>query len=181
MKLSTFDYHNTAHSVECASPILSMKRIDIVRLRKNAGMSQRELAQLLQVRPSFLSAIENGKSRLPDEKLSRIKEIFGLEDLENYTMETAGDFSAVVPPHTHSDTGDTFTQLLNHFHELAHKNNTHHSDKETGQRIEFLTHRCDRLSERVDDLRDQVDRLSKENLFLKELLIRHNIPYQKNI
>lgn len=181
MKLSTFDYHNKAHAAVCASPILSMKRIDIVRLRKNAAMSQRELAELLQVRPSFLSAIENGKSRLPDEKLARIKEIFRLDDLEDYTLETEGELSATVPPHTHSDTGDTFTQLLNHFHELAHKNSAHHPDKEREQRIEFLTHRCDRLSERVDDLREQVDRLSNENLLLKELLIRHNIPYPKNM
>ena len=36
----------------------NMERIDIAKLRKEAGISQRELADKLQIRPSFLSAIE---------------------------------------------------------------------------------------------------------------------------
>lgn len=155
-----------------------MKRIDFVRLRKRAGMSQRELADLLQVRPSFLSAIENGKSRMPEEKLDRIKEIFELDSLDDYMVEEHAE--QTVPPHTHAmDQNDTLAQLLNHFHDLAHQREREHSgqDADTLARIEFLTKRNDRLSDRVDDLREQVDALREENLHLKELLLKNGIQY----
>ncbi len=155
-----------------------MSRLDLVKLRKRAGMSQKELADLLQVRASFLSAIENGKSRLPEEKLEKIKEIFELESFDDYMVDD--ETEVVVPPHTHvTDPTDTITQLLNHFHELAHQRDKAHGnhDTETEERIDFLTHRNDRLSERVDNLRDEVDRLRRENLVLKELLLRNGISY----
>ncbi len=157
-----------------------MSRLDLVKLRKRAGMSQKELADLLQVRASFLSAIENGKSRLPEEKLEKIKEIFELESFDDYLV---GDETEVVPPHTHvTDPTDTITQLLIHFHELAHQRDKAHGnhDTETEERIDFLTHRNDRLSERVDNLRDEVDRLRLENLALKELLLRNGISYTED-
>lgn len=154
-----------------------MKRINLVHLRKRAGMSQRELADLLQVRPSFLSAIENGRSRLPEEKLEKIKEIFEIDDLEEYLEDEA---EPAIPPHTHnSEETDTITQLLNRFHQLAHEREKSHvgHDADAAERIEYLERRNDRLSDRVDDLRDEVDRMRDEILRLKELLVAHGIKY----
>lgn len=151
-----------------------MNKIDLVRLRKRAGISQRELADMLQVRPSFLSAIENGRSRLPEEKLEKIKEIFELDDLEEYTMEDTPDI--LVPHHTHpAESSDSLTQLLHHFHELAHQRSK--GDSEAQERIDFLTRRNDRLSERVDDLREEIDHLRDENLHLKEILVKNGLSY----
>lgn len=161
-----------------------MGRIDLVKLRKRAGMSQRELADHLQVRPSFLSAIENGRSRMPEEKLEKLKEIFELDSLNEYMMDDALENVLVshshVPPHTHTDEqSDSITQLLNHFHDLAHQRNKANAtpDAETAARIDFLVKRNDRLSGRVDDLRDEVDKLREENLRLKELLVKNGISY----
>lgn len=154
-----------------------MKRIDYVSLRKRAGMSQRQLADILQVRPSFLSAIENGRSRMPDEKLERLKEIFELENLDAYIIEDDKDVNS---SHSHiMEPEDTITSILNHFHDLAHQREkaTHGNDSEVAERIDYLTRRNDRLSERVDDLREEVDRLRSELLRLKELLIKNGIPY----
>ncbi len=151
-------------------------KIDLAKLRKRAGISQRELADRLQVRPSFLSAIENGRSRLPEEKLDKIKEIFELESLEDYRIEESEE--RAVPPHTHSnDQSDSIAKLLNHFHDLAHQQSSVHSEHEEEliERIDYLTRRNDRLSDRLDDLRDEVDKLRVENLRLKELLIKNSI------
>lgn len=152
-----------------------MSRINLVKLRKRAGMSQKELAELLQVRPSFLSAIENGKSRMPEEKLDKLMEIFELDSLDDYMEDDNTDI--VIPPHTHTtDQTDTITLLLNQFHDLAHQRDKSHShSSDTAERMEFLMKRNDRLSERIDDLRDEVDKLRKENLALKEQLLRNGI------
>lgn len=156
-----------------------MSRIDLTRLRKRAGMRQSDLAAMLQVKPSFLSAIENGRSRLPEEKIEKIKAIFELDSLDDYMI--ADETEGIVPPHTHSsEPSDAISQLLNHFHELAHQRERAHApqpDTESAERIDFLTKRNDRLSERVDTLRDEVDALRLENLRLKELLIKNGIDY----
>ncbi len=154
-----------------------MAKIDLVRLRKRAAMSQRELADRLQVRPSFLSAIENGRSRFPEEKIGRLMEIFEIDSLDEYMIEETKE--SVVPPHTHAtDDNDYIAALLNHFHDMAHQRDKAHSapDEDVLSRIDYLTRRNDRLSDRVDDLRDEVDDLRAENLRLKELLVKNGIP-----
>lgn len=150
----------------------------MTKLRKSAGISQRDLADMLQVRPSFLSAIENGKSRMPEEKIEKIKEIFELDNLDEYMIDDDAD--SIVPPHTHlSDQSESIAQLLNHFHDMAHQRAKSHEapDAELEARLDFLSKRNDRLSDRVDDLRDEVDKLRKENLALKELLMQHGIDF----
>ncbi|MDE6559589.1 MAG: helix-turn-helix domain-containing protein [Muribaculaceae bacterium] len=155
-----------------------MNRIDIVRLRKEEGINQRKLADMLEIKPSFLSAIENGRSRLPEDKLDKLKSIFGAEYIEDFYIEDIHE--QIVPPHIHvNDQSDSITGLLNHFHNLAHQKSHDHSgkEKELSERIDTLTRRNDRLSERLDDLRDEVDALRLENFRLKELLIKNGISY----
>ena len=155
-----------------------MNRIDIVRFRKDQGLSQRAMADMLEIKPSFLSAIENGRSRMPDDKLEKLKAIYGSEALDTYLTAERMDFN--VPPHTHiHDEGDSLTQLLNHFHNLAHQRSNDSGEKYKAliERIESLSQRNDRLSSRLDDLREEVDSLRTENLRLKEILISNGISY----
>lgn len=156
-----------------------MKKIDILKLRKAAGLSQKELADRLAVQPSFLSAIENGRSRFPDEKIDRLKEIFSIEDLGDYMMEEVHEMP-VVPPHTHAlDEADSLSQMLRHIHNLAHKGDVCDRERENElvNRIDFLAKRNDRLSDRIDDLREKIDALREENFMLKELLLKNNIQF----
>lgn len=155
-----------------------MSRIDLVKFRKFNGLSQRKLAEILDIKPSFLSAIENGRSRLPEDKLDKLKSAFGEEILTEYYEEEPTP--AVVPPHSHThDESDSIAMLLNHFHDLAHRKSNSSMDKEKAltERIDFLNQRNDRLSSRLDDLRDEIDALRNENIRLKELLLKNGIPY----
>lgn len=160
-----------------------MIRIDICKLRKSAGISQRQLADQLQVRQSFLSAIENGRSRLPEEKEQRLIDIFGHDMVEKFCI--ADEQAALAAPAAALNAGlsesDIVGQLLKHFHDLAHKSDshTHQADSEQidalRQRNDFLNQRNDKLSERIDELRDELDRLRREIYHLKELLITNGI------
>ena len=158
-----------------------MERIDLAKLRKDAGISQRELADRLNIKPSFLSAIENGRSRLPEGQLEKIKQIFGMDDLSGYMLTEATKESSnnpTVPPHSHfGDEGNAIALFLQHIHNQAHQDDNHHTNREAAleQRIDYLSERNDRLSARVDELRDQVDVLRDENYRLKLLLAANSI------
>lgn len=171
--------------IEVAKPNLrlhqtdhTMKKLDLLRLRKTAGLSQRELALKLGVQPSFLSAIENGKSRLPDEKIQMLKEIVELDSLEDFMLDE--DENRAIPPHTHAlDESDSLTRLLHHIHKLAHESedSSRERESELEARIEYMTQRNDRLSDRLDQLRDTVDALREENFRLRELLRSNGIDF----
>lgn len=129
-----------------------MPRIDIARLRKDNGMSQSDLAQMLQITQSFLSAIENGKSPLPPEKEARIAEIFGLKNLDNYMIESRPGESLQKNLEEMSG-GEIFGQLLNRLHDQAHKKNgdaEHHHEHH--EHIAHLESRNATISQHIDTL-----------------------------
>lgn len=138
-----------------------MSRFDIARLRKENGMSQGELASLLQMTQSFLSAIENGKSPLPIDKEERLCEIFHLKNLTDYSIRKKG--SAKEEKLTELTDSDLFNQLLNRFHRQAHseEDDDHHHDHHT--RIKELEERAEKLFERNEILMQRNDRLSNDN------------------
>ena len=168
-----------------------MARFDISRLRKENGMSQNELANLLQMTQSFLSAIENGKSPLPVEKEEKLCEIFGIEDLNGYAIDSRnpeGDRKL-----TEMTDSDLFNQLLSRFHKQAHSEESeqHHHDHhkkidELEQRIDTLIKRIDnlmirndslnadndRLRAEIDKYRSEIDKLREENYTLRTRLLQ---------
>lgn len=137
-----------------------MPRFDISRLRKENGMSQSELANLLQMTQSFLSAIENGKSPLPVEKEEKLREIFGIENLKEYILDKKSEGNDRL---TDISDSDLINQLLHRFHKQAHssENETHH--QEHHQRIDSLQHKVDTLMSRIDNLMMRNDTLNADN------------------
>lgn len=156
-----------------------MKKLDLLKLRKAIGLSQKELADRLSVQASFLSAIENGRSRFPDEKLEKLKEIVALDDLDDFMEDEITDIP-VVPPHTHAlDEADSLSQMLRHIHNLAHKSDDTERERisDLFARIEYLSKRNDRLTDRIDELCEKLEAVREENFRLKDLLIRNRIEF----
>ena len=143
-----------------------MARYDISRLRKEKGMSQSELANILQMTQSFLSAIENGKSPLPIEKEEKLCEVFGLKDLSEYATDRKGDTEEKKL--TEMTDSDLFNQLLSRFHKQAHSAETEHHHHGHHQRIEDLEERVESLFARNEALMIRNDRLSSDNDRLRE-------------
>ena len=155
-----------------------MSRFDISRLRKEKGMSQSELANLLQITQSFLSAIENGKSPLPIEKEEKLCEIFKLESLEDYQVpKRETESKKQIDEMTDSD---LFNQLLNRFHRQAHSaegdhhHHDHHEEIEALKvRIEDLFTRNDVLFASYQSLMQRNDSLSADNDKLRTEIDRY--------
>lgn len=167
-----------------------MPRFDISRLRKENGMSQSELANLLQMTQSFLSAIENGKSPLPIDKEERLCEIFGLENLKEYMLDKKPETSDKNL--TDMTDSDLFNQLLSRFHKQAHSAESEHHHHDHHQKIDTLQHKVetlfnrndalmlrndnlsadnDRLRSEIDGYREEIERLRAENYELKSRLL----------
>ena len=139
-----------------------MPRYDISRLRKEKNMSQGELANLLQMTQSFLSAIENGKSPLPIEKEDRLCEIFGLKNLKDFIIpEKRSEIEEKRV--TEMTDSDLFNQLLSRFHKQAHSEESEHHHHDHHQRIEELQQKLDALFARLDAMMMRNDSLSADN------------------
>ena len=153
-----------------------MARIDISRLRKENGMSQNELANLLQMTQSFLSAIENGKSPLPIDKEERIREIFGKSDLNDYILDRKNSTDKNLMEMTDSD---LINQLLSRFHKQAHSEESEHHHHDHHQKIEELEQKLDSMFARNDALMLRNDNLSNDNDRLRAEIDAYRIEIEK--
>ena len=63
-----------------------MKRIDLLRIRKEYKLTQVKLAELPKYPQGFISQIENGRVDSPAAFLIRLKEALGIDDLEPYYL-----------------------------------------------------------------------------------------------
>ncbi|MCH5226917.1 MAG: helix-turn-helix domain-containing protein [Muribaculaceae bacterium] len=154
-----------------------MPRYDISRLRKEKGMSQSELANLLQMTQSFLSAIENGKSPLPVEKEEKLCEIFSIPDLNAYIVgkRSEGQDKGL----TEMTDSDLFNQLLSRFHKQAHSEESEHHHRDHHQRIEELEEKVERLFNRNDALMQRNDFLSDVNDRLRNEIDSYRLEIEK--
>ena len=140
-------------------------------------MSQNELANLLQMTQSFLSAIENGKSPLPLEKEDKLCEIFGIANLNDYMLDKISDSdSKKLAEMTDSD---LFNQLLSRFHKQAHSDESEHHHHDHHQRIDELQQKVDSLFSRNDSLMLRNDRLSEDNDRLRAEIDKYRVEIEK--
>ena len=157
-----------------------MQRVDLAKIRSDYSISQKDLAEKLGVKQSFLSNIERGRSPLPPEKLDKIIEIFGIEDIDSYYIEDIGNnsVSKSQSDNTNSIINDSaifekFVGIMEKMTEAKYAN-----ESEALSRIERLQDRNDFLNSQVDELRKDLTRLLHENFALKELLIKNGIDYE---
>ncbi len=168
---------------------IETEKIDLAALRKAHRINQQTLADQLDMRQSFLSAIENGKSRLPKNRLGRLLEIFGEEELARYSCSTAAPYSNHSPEEKLSEP-DMMAKILRIFHSHEHESDTHNHElhhkkiDELQERIGRLLDRNESLSEKAMTLQERLDLMTAKNIEaqneiyrLREILIRHNISF----
>ena len=63
-----------------------MKRIDLLKIRKEHKITQVNLATLTKYPQGFISQIENGRVDAPEAFLVRLKEVLDIKDLSPYFL-----------------------------------------------------------------------------------------------
>lgn len=140
-----------------------MKNSVIRDLRKKYSMTQRELASRLEMRQSFLSAIESGRSKMPVKKMELLRSLFPEVDSpdEQVVDESVKEVAAVDGGVAGVGDANEISRLLTHFHERAHRDGAF-GESHLMKRIETLESRNDKLAERNDVLSAQNDSLRAE-------------------
>jgi len=77
-----------------------MYTFDLRHFREDYKISQKALSEQLGVGQSFISQIENGKDPMPNALISKLKEIYQLDDVSKYYKggighTTTGNFNTI--------------------------------------------------------------------------------------
>ncbi len=64
-----------------------MKRIDLQKIRRDKKLSQKQIAEILNVPQSFVSQVENMKSPMPEYWISILVNKLNISDVSDYEVE----------------------------------------------------------------------------------------------
>lgn len=64
-----------------------MKRVDLQRIRRDKKLSQKQIAEILNVPQSFVSQVENMKSPMPEYWISIFANKLNISDISDYEVE----------------------------------------------------------------------------------------------
>ena len=171
----------------------TMKTLDILRIRKEKKVTQKALADMLNINQSFLSNIENGRSPLPHDKMIKIIETLGITNPDEYMKEVA-DTNNVKNVQRTILGSNTFTNMS------TTQSSAEISDLIEGLRnqiieqnklIDYMKEKLDKSDNRIAKLEERNDELNQKNglIFhelkqaneeiwkLRNLLVKHNIEY----
>lgn len=175
-----------------------MTTLDLQKIRKEFNVTQKALADMLNINQSFLSNIENGRSPLPPDKREKILQAFNISRPEDYTIEVSEPQNIKNVQRSFIG-GNNFTnnssiessELLIEIRkmlELYFGNNTESdnvskilSDQldKSAKRISVLEEKNESLYEKIDKLQARILSIQEENLTLRRILAERGIEYEK--
>lgn len=152
-----------------------MPRYNIANLRKDAGMTQQELARRLNLSQGFLSSVETGRNPFPTERIDDLKNIFPDIDLENYLLDdTMNRYGYEVGNNNndcqiHINDPEALKALIS---VMSSQNPEERNPAEVlSIQIGNLFQRIDKLNERNERLMDKIE---KANMRIYELMEENN-------
>lgn len=175
-----------------------MTTLDLQKIRKEFNVTQKALADMLNINQSFLSNIENGRSPLPPDKREKILQAFNISRPEDYTIEVSEPQNIKNVQRSFIG-GNKFTnnssiessELLIEIRkmlELYFGNNTESdnvskilSDQldKSAKRISVLEEKNESLYEKIDKLQARILSIQEDNLTLRRILAERGIEYEK--
>lgn len=166
-----------------------MARYDLKRLRSDHKITQKELADKLNITQGFLSSVEKWRNPFPDERVSDLQAVFPDIDLSDYEVpEEDVPKNNVGCFNRHSDIDINDSKLLSKIIELIGTSSTRDEKEMEGENAEIncLRSRIDKLNATIDSLREECESLRKEKyeyreeIFnLRELLLSNGIDYKE--
>lgn len=177
----------------------AMLTLDLQRIRKEFGVTQKALADMLNINQSFLSNIENGRSPLPPDKREKILEAFHITRPDEYTIDIPTSYSiknvqrSIIGGNKFLNNSSVESSaviaeirtILERY--LANNNEQENltvilSDQleKCANRINSLEAKNEALYEKNDLLRAKLEEVQEEVFTLRRLLADNGISYENN-
>ncbi len=153
-----------------------MTQYDISRIRKDLGLTQKELANRLRLSQGFLSSIESGRYSFPEEKVDILREVCSELNLEDYLKEHNSDSTNVEIGNNNysSDIRINDPETLQTLIYFLRSENYSIRGEIQAQLAELknLRDRNDKLSERNELLQDALEKSREKSFHLMEEILR---------
>lgn len=175
-----------------------MRTLDLQRIRKDFNVTQKALADMLNINQSFLSNIENGRSPLPYDKRQKILEVFNITRPEEYTIEIPEPYSIKNVQRSFlgsnkfmNNSSAESPSIVNEVRKMLEMYLGANSEQgnisslladqldKSCKRISMLEARNEALYEKNDALRTRLAELHDEVLTLRRILSDNGINYDK--
>ena len=175
-----------------------MRTLDLQRIRKDFNVTQKALADMLNINQSFLSNIENGRSPLPYDKRQKILEVFNITRPEEYTIESPEPYSIKNVQRSFlgsnkfmNNSSAESPSIVNEVRKMLEMYLGANSEQgnisslladqldKSCKRISMLEARNEVLYEKNDALRARLAELHDEVLTLRRILSDNGINYDK--
>ena len=147
-----------------------MARYDFQKLRKDIGITQKELADKLNISQGFLSSCENGKNLFPEDRVDDLQKLFPSVNLEDYEIKDDAFNSEIGSRNSFSQVEINDPDTLNMIFSFLKERDLEFRKSQDSylEEIKTLRMRYDKLNERYDNAKDEIDRLKETIIELKQ-------------
>lgn len=161
-----------------------MARLNVAAIRSKYGLTQVQLAQKLGIPQGFLSSIENGKRSLPADKRKRLLEVCPVGDIAEYTLDDEGSDSrysgTTAADNTANEDSNNTETIINDSAVIERLLSMIQQDRSETARVaqrdkDELRRRLEQAETRAEEYRAKFEKLTMENMRLRELCLRNGI------
>lgn len=158
-----------------------MARYDLKKLRAAYKLTQKELADKLNITQGFLSSVEKWRNPFPDERIDDLQSVFPDADLDTYEVPEAEVQKMIGSGNLSSKVDINDPEMVRQAMSIASAAGvTLEKAREDAVRdAKYWRDRFDNLEKEAKKLRTDNAELREEIWRLKELLLENGISYKK--
>lgn len=164
-----------------------MAKFNLSQLRKDVGITQKDLADILEVSQGFMSSVESGRNPFPEERIGKLIAAFPSINLDMYRMaETNSDKSVTNSYNNQSPININDKELINFIFEQVNKATAMKNKQLETMQEELVSlrksyHGLVETSEKqraaIDDYQQKIFALNDENMKLRMTLLENGIKF----
>ena len=158
-----------------------MARYDLKKLRTAYKITQKELADKLNVTQGFLSSVEKWRNPFPDERIDDLQNVFPDADLEAYEVLEDKVKEMIGSGNSSSEVDINDPEVVKQAMSIASAAGVslEKSREDAVREMKYWRDRYDELEKETKQLRSDNSDLREEVWRLKELLLENGISYKK--
>ncbi len=158
-----------------------MARYDLKKLRTAYKITQKELADKLNVTQGFLSSVEKWRNPFPDERIDDLQSVFPDADLEAYEVPEDKVKEMIGSGNSSSEVDINDPEVVKQAMSIASAAGVslEKSREDAVREMKYWRDRYDELEKETKQLRSDNSDLREEVWRLKELLLENGIYYKK--